>query len=246
MPDSAALLLLLLIHILATVFICMSPVSADISQRRRHNWLAAKALAYGLAVGVVLLAANSGVGWSMIAALLVVTSQLLMETLKQLKARTFAIDLVLTHLLPLALLLAIWCSHTHNWRELGVLVSALFEPKILILLIAYLFVLHPTSALIAQLLRPWLNHTDLSNEASLKNAGKLIGFLERFLILTFVLLGQWSAIGFLLAAKSIMRFNDTHTARRPVSEYVLLGTLLSFTFSLVTGITVSRLLLWLA
>ena len=47
---------------------------------------------------------------------------------------------------------------------------------------------------------------------------------------------------FLLAAKSIMRFNDTRTAKRPVSEYVLLGTLLSFTFSLMVGIGLSGVL----
>ncbi|HDZ55211.1 MAG TPA: hypothetical protein ENI17_11735 [Pseudomonas xinjiangensis] len=242
MPDSTNLLLLLLIHTLATLLIYMFPFPADAAQRQRYSWLTAKALPYGMAVGGVMLATATGVGWSLVVAILVITSQLTLETLKQSKARNFAVDLMLTHLLPLALLLAIWCSSTHNWQGLGELLSTLFEPEMLILLIAYMFMSHPTSALIAQLLRPWLNNNDLRDEASLKNAGKLIGFLERFLILTFVLLGQWSAIGFLLAAKSIMRFNDTRTAQRPVSEYVLLGTLLSFTFSLMMGITVSKLL----
>ena len=55
-------------------------------------------------------------------------------------------------------------------------------------------------------------------------------------------MGQWPAIGFLLAAKSIMRFNDTRSAKRPVSEYVLLGTLLSFGFSIAAGLVARALL----
>ena len=35
-----------------------------------------------------------------------------------------------------------------------------------------------------------------------------IGFFERFLIFTFILINQYTAIGFLIAAKSVLRFND--------------------------------------
>lgn len=242
MHVSVFMLLFVLIHMLATVLIYMFPLAADASAVRRARWVAAKALPYALVVAAVILAGGFGAGWSLIALLLVVTTQFALEWMKQSRTRRFIVDLLLTHLLPLLLLLAIWCSFTHNWLGLAGLFTELFQPQVLILLIAYVFILHPTSALIAQVLRPWLNHADLKDEASLKDAGKLIGFLERFLILTFVLLNQWSAIGFLLAAKSIMRFNDTRTAKRPVSEYVLLGTLLSFTFSLVVGITVFNII----
>jgi hypothetical protein len=78
---------------------------------------------------------------------------------------------------------------------------------------------------------------------SLQNAGKWIGVLERLLVLTFVLVDQWAAIGFLLAAKSVFRFGDLKNDRdRMKTEYILIGTLLSFTFTIGIGI-IARILL---
>jgi hypothetical protein len=57
-----------------------------------------------------------------------------------------------------------------------------------------------------------------------------------------VLLDQWGAIGFLLTAKSILRFNDIKgDEQRSLSEYVLLGTLVSFAVSIAVGLTVLKL-----
>ncbi|MCE5207285.1 MAG: hypothetical protein LLG42_03130 [Chloroflexi bacterium] len=57
------------------------------------------------------------------------------------------------------------------------------------------------------------------------NAGRVIGILERLLIYYFVLNAQYSAIGFILAAKSFTRFRELE--KRTFAEYVLIGTLLS-------------------
>jgi len=57
------------------------------------------------------------------------------------------------------------------------------------------------------------------------NAGRLIGILERILIYYFVLNSQYSAIGFILAAKSFTRYKELEN--REYAEYVLIGTLLS-------------------
>ena len=58
--------------------------------------------------------------------------------------------------------------------------------------------------------------------------------------MTFVLLDQWQAIGFLLTAKSILRFNELKGRNnRQRSEYVLLGTLLSFSLSIALGLAVA-------
>ncbi|WP_445570867.1 hypothetical protein [Pseudomonas sp. E102] len=107
--------------------------------------------------------------------------------------------------------------------------------------LAYLAMLRPASALIGTVLSPWIKEID--TVGSLTNAGTLIGYLERLLILTFVLLEQWEAVGFLLTAKSILRFNEIQNAKvRSISEYVLLGTLLSFTLSIGTGLLVMNAL----
>lgn len=69
-----------------------------------------------------------------------------------------------------------------------------------------------------------------------------IGILERILILIFILAGQFTAIGFLIAAKSIFRFNDTREDGKIQAEYFLLGTLISFTIAIIIGLVINWLL----
>lgn len=59
-----------------------------------------------------------------------------------------------------------------------------------------------------------------------KNAGRLIGTLERIIMLIFLSLGQYSALGLVLTAKSIARY-DKITKDPDFAEYYLLGTLMS-------------------
>jgi hypothetical protein len=72
-------------------------------------------------------------------------------------------------------------------------------------------------------------------DESLQKAGGWIGSIERAMAFVMVLLGQFTAIGFIIAAKSVLRYGDkTHK-----TEYVLVGTLMSFAvaFALGVGIT---------
>lgn len=62
--------------------------------------------------------------------------------------------------------------------------------------------------------------------------------MERWLTIIFVVLGQYEAIGFLLAAKSILRFSETNKGDEK-SEYVLTGTLLSLTIAVGLGLLVA-------
>jgi len=67
------------------------------------------------------------------------------------------------------------------------------------------------------------------------NAGALIGTIERWLILIFVCMQRYDALGLLIAAKSIIRFSEKDTAK---TEYVLAGTLLSIFIAVLAGIMV--------
>ena len=67
------------------------------------------------------------------------------------------------------------------------------------------------------------------------NVGALIGTIERWLILIFVCLQRYEALGLLIAAKSIIRFGDKETAK---TEYVLAGTLLSILIAVLAGMMV--------
>lgn len=75
-------------------------------------------------------------------------------------------------------------------------------------------------------------------ELGLANAGKWIGICERILILTFVIMGQYTAIGFLMTAKSILRFSEKENNTQLKTEYVLVGTLVSFASSAMIGILI--------
>ncbi len=74
----------------------------------------------------------------------------------------------------------------------------------------------------------------------LPEGGLTIGWLERSLIFILILTGQPGAIGFLIAAKSILRFG-TVTEDRAASEYVIIGTLASFGWAI--GVTLA--MVWL-
>ena len=70
--------------------------------------------------------------------------------------------------------------------------------------------------------------------------GELIGYLERTLILTFALVGSYAAVGFVLAAKSIFRFGELNKeAGRSMTEYVLIGSLLSVVITTIVGAFIS-------
>jgi hypothetical protein len=138
-------------------------------------------------------------------------------------------------------LTAVWLTSEDDWRQVPVYFRNLASAQNLLVLLAYFAMLRPSSTLVSSLLGPLL--AKANNKGTLKNAGTLIGYLERVLILTFVLLARWDAIGFLLTAKSILRFNEIKGAfQRSMSEYVLLGTLLSFALSIGAGLLVSSLL----
>ena len=147
---------------------------------------------------------------------------------------------VLQFFLQVMVLTVIWLTAQGYWHWALDSTKALFNARNLLFVLGYVLVLRPTGALIGAVLTPWL--ASVSSKGSLKKAGTLIGYLERALILTFVLLDQWGAIGFLLTAKSILRFNDIKgDEQRSLSEYVLLGTLVSFAVSIAVGLTVLKL-----
>lgn len=66
-------------------------------------------------------------------------------------------------------------------------------------------------------------------------AGWTIGILERMLLLTFVLLGQWIPLGLIVAAKSLWSARSQESAR---GDAVLAGTLCSALIAVVSGLVI--------
>ncbi len=99
-----------------------------------------------------------------------------------------------------------------------------------------LFLTSPAAIFIRVIIAKWI---PAQGSASLQDAGKFIGIIERLLIYLFVCTHHFEAVGFLLAAKSIFRFGDLKEAHDiKLTEYVLIGTLLSFGIALIVAMGV--------
>lgn len=113
----------------------------------------------------------------------------------------------------------------------------LLSEQTLLAVVCVLFLTNPLSIIIKVLISDLSPEKKGNKEDSLANAGKLIGILERLLIFGFVISGNWEGVGFLLAAKSVFRFGDLKDSQdRKLTEYILIGTLLSFGLAILTGV----------
>lgn len=99
----------------------------------------------------------------------------------------------------------------------------------------FVLVTTPSGILIGKFLQTITN----TESTPLKtNASAWIGIVERILILTFIHAGQFQAIGFLVAAKSVFRFSEIQKEGNPKAEYFLLGTLVSFLVAVAVGLCI--------
>ena len=104
------------------------------------------------------------------------------------------------------------------------------------LVLAIVFVTSPSAIIMGKLLEGMSDKINTDHK-SLPNAGKYIGIIERLFVLTFIIIGRWEAIGLLITAKSVFRFNDLKESNsRKLTEYILIGTLVSFGLAMIAGI----------
>jgi hypothetical protein len=107
----------------------------------------------------------------------------------------------------------------------------------LLLLVCLLFLTIPVSIIMKVIFAKWNIEELTKNNQSLEDAGKYIGILERILVFIFILFNHWEAVGFLITAKSVFRFGDLKESKhRKLTEYILIGTLISFGIAILTGI----------
>lgn len=141
--------------------------------------------------------------------------------------------------LHLLSLLIIWLIFFKPEINIAILAE---NQNLWIYITAILFLTVVCGIVIQILLGSWTKSIDSVRDISLPNAGRYIGIMERILVFIFVVTGHWEAIGFLVAAKSVFRFGDLKDSRnRKLTEYVLIGTLLSFGIAIVTGVIVLAL-----
>ena len=136
-------------------------------------------------------------------------------------------------------ILICWAYYFNIFPKLG---DAMLLPftnfNISLLLFSYILVTTPYGYFIGLTTKRFQNKTN--DETLADQNGFYIGIFERLIILTFMILGQYSAIGVLITGKSIIRFSAKNEDIK--SEYVLLGTMISYGITIITGIAVKHLL----
>jgi len=185
-----------------------------------------------------------------ISALIIGFSHLLIDALKSFyikkradkKALIFFID----QLLHVIVLSFVSWTYLNNYAP-NYFFDLNLNTKIIAALAAFLFCAKPANIFIKYTFglfgltiekQPATGSTDKKKEKELENAGKVIGIVERFMALGLILAGQYGAVGLIIAAKSILRFNSPQK-----NEYILVGTLLSFGCAILIGLLINQFII---
>lgn len=253
--DGSLLIRLLIAHCLTDFFLQPDHWVADKKKkifRSRFLWY------HGLVTGLVawLLVWDPKLWWAIF---IVTVTHVIIDGIKlslQDRSKKIATEFRLfmaDQLAHLLIIMIVWLWIIDGWNKMNLLVKDLLpDYKILLRLLGYLIMAGPVGFVIQFLTRRWASEIDTND--SLKNAGQWIGILERILILTLVYIDEFGAIGFLITAKSLLRVIDKPfipgsepSLTKPFSprkhtEYVLIGTFLSFAIAVITGLLINRLL----
>lgn len=119
----------------------------------------------------------------------------------------------------------------------GLALAPPVRERVLWVLVVYVAVMWGGGYLLRYLTKPLLRRTandQKQKHDELENAGLYIGWLERFLVLTALLLSSPGTVGLILAAKSIARYPEFKTFQ--FAEYFLIGTLLSVSLGALGGL----------
>lgn len=225
---------LLLSHLLADF---LFQQSSWIKERRRKHF--ASAFLY---VHTAIAAALAWIliGWTYwLVALIILVTHTLIDGIKSYypdSPKYFLLD----QLAHLAVLFFCWWFTFHNFFDLKLTWLRISgDTNLWITITGYFFVTYPSAFLIGYLTKKWRDK--LPDTEGLEDAGKWIGIIERIMILTLALYHQYEAVGLLIAAKGIIRFNENNRTEQK-TEYLVIGTLISIATAVVTGLVVAGLL----
>jgi len=153
---------------------------------------------------------------------------------KKTATRPFLLD----QFFHLLVILIAWLYLTSSFNQIIPFIKALVSDiSNLTIVTALTLIIWPVGLAIGKITEPFRNELTPNQDDSLSKAGTYIGVFERILTFIFVMLGQFAAIGFLIAAKSVLRISkDGETEARKKTEYVLIGTLMSFTMAIIIGL----------
>ena len=119
-------------------------------------------------------------------------------------------------------------SYKYNEIVLDILnIIGISIRSIIVLIVQVLLVHKPANIFIVNIMQSYKPiNKENNNTENTKKAGRMIGTIERIIMLFFLLIKQYSSVGLVLTAKSIARYNKI-SEDKEFAEYYLLGTLLS-------------------
>jgi hypothetical protein len=233
------LVLLLAAHLLADF-----PLQPDRLIRRKRNPLV-------LAGHLVIVAGTACVllgtlHWPLLAVLL--STHLAMDALKVYVLRDTPVAFLLDQAVHVVVILALAMAFPEVWRDgwWALLPAEHFRLLMVGVVVAsgIIATLQPGAILIRKATEGFAR--DIPGDTQgLKDGGRYIGYLERLLVLMLVLAGQFAGVGFLITAKSILRFGDlTETRQRKLTEYIIIGTFMSFGWGLLVALLTQAGVSW--
>jgi len=166
--------------------------------------------------------------------LIIMVSHLMIDIWKSHRAQTF-IYFVADQLLHVLVTVIVWAVISFDTcTAFAWITKYLNSTHFWTLVVAYYLVTGPLGVAIGSATSNWQKKAGM-DATGLDKAGMWIGRCERILVLTFILTNQYTALGFLMTAKSILRFSDAEDRTQIKTEYILVGTLISFASAAIIG-----------
>jgi hypothetical protein len=230
---------LILVQLVALHFVCDYVLQPDkwVDSKKTKKWaspyLYIHALIHGLLAWLV---AFSLCAWWI--GLTVFITHLLIDAWKVSKQNETYKLFLIDQTLHLFILILCWIIYTQQFIVLiGTFQRYLLIQNVWIVASALILLFKPSSVFIRVFVSKW----NIPNNG-LDDAGKYIGYLERVLTFVFIIGGMYEAIGFLVAAKSILRLGNLRRHERSETEYVLIGTFISFLIATVLGVAIKHII----
>ena len=239
--DLPLLIRLLLGHFVSDFFL---QTSSMIKGKEEKIWRAGSLYLHaGIYAVIVFVASSAWSQWFWLFPALFVSHFLIdgWKTTREEKTLVFIGDQV-AHLAVLAVILVALADFKPNPLEFFIQ-KIWNSPRVLIVILGYFLVLWPVGRLMSVMTDPFRQQLQDNKSRGLELAGLWIGCLERTFLLTFVLFDYPSGVALLLGLKSLFRFGEIKDpANRKETEYILIGTLLSFAFAMIVGLAVKHAL----
>lgn len=246
MTFSLLLVALIIGHLLADFY--WQPMSWVNDRNTRHfkaKKLYYHVLVHGVTSALLITLWEYTFGWQQLSSVFLATSIIVISHYFIDIAKSYSnkgvVPFLFDQIAHIIIIIAISIWLTDNLQFTNSVMALLTNSKALWVIAGYLIILNPSAVFIRMMLERITNH--FSSDGSLPLAGQSIGMLERVLMLTFILLDQFAGLGFLIAAKSVFRFGDLSASKdKKLTEYVMLGTLLSVSVTLFVGLGINYLI----